>query len=172
MPNGQFPTIPAGVTYVASLIQSLALPFARKDVDATARTGTTLTADSDLLIAMAANGHYIFAGVLFATGAAIGTGDLAVAFTWPAGAACSWSGWGLAQQTGTASASANAARATSGASLAFGVAGGTLTPVWFAGSCQNGAAAGSLQLEAAEAATNATGTVLKARSCLLSLRTV
>jgi hypothetical protein len=170
MPQGQFPTILAGQDITALLLQLLALPTAWKAADTPRSNSATLAADSDLLVSMAANGNYFFAGVLFATGATIGTGDLSVAFTWPAGAAGAWSGWGFAQQTGTATASANAARSASGAAINFGI-GTTLTPVLLAGSVQNGATAGSLQLEWAQSISNSTATTLKARSALFAIRT-
>lgn len=169
MPQGQFPATLAGMAFTAAFIQQFAPITAWKAADTPRSNTVTLANDSDLLIPMVANGNYIFAAVLFATGPAIGTGDLSVAFTWPAGAACAWGSAGL--NSASAVPNWNGARNTSASSVAFGVNGASLSWALIAGSCQNGGTVGNLQLEWSQNASNSTATTLKQRSGMFALRT-
>lgn len=171
MPQGQFPVTVAGMAFTAALIQSIAPITAWKAADTPRSNTVTLANDSDLLIPMAANGNYIFAAFLFMTAATIGTGDLAVAFTWPTatGALCSWGSAGL--NSASAVPNWNGARNTSGSLVALGCNGASLTWALLAGSCQNGGTAGNLQLQWSQNVSNATATTLKARSAMFALRT-
>lgn len=76
MPQGQYPQILAGTTITASLLNSMLVLDAYKAVDTSRSTTTTLTADPDLAITVAAAGTYDFEGYLNFEGAASGTGDL------------------------------------------------------------------------------------------------
>lgn len=168
MPQGQFPTVNAGQDITALLLQLLALPWAYKAVDTPRSNTTTLAADPDLGIPMAAAGNYFFVGALYATGPAINTGDLSVAFTWPTGSAAWWATLGY--NVSAATPNLNAVRTASGAPSGIGVnaAAGTLAII--VGRCQ-ASTAGNFQLEWAQNTSNATATVLKGGSWLVAIRT-
>jgi hypothetical protein len=169
MPQGQFPQILAGMDYTAALIQSIAPLSAWKAADLPRSNTTTVANDGDLLIPVVANGSYIFLAGLFATGAAISTGDIKVTFTWPSGSG-KWGSAGLA--TGSAVPNWNGARTSSGATpVGFGVNGASSSTAWIFGTLLNGATPGNLQLQWAQNTSNATATTLQAESFLAAIRT-
>jgi hypothetical protein len=168
MPSGQFPAISAGQLLTAALLLSMIPQTAWKSADLPRNTTTTVTADPDLQFAVAANGTYIFAAFLFASGPALGTADIKVAFTAPTGAAFAWSGIGIS--TSSTSPNIVAVRTTSGSSNPFGI-NGSETPAILFGAVINGATPGSFALEWAQNTSNGTPTILKAPSCLFALRT-
>jgi hypothetical protein len=156
-------TINAWDEVPASMLRQLAPVSASKPLDGTAIvSNTTLANDPDLALNLLAGVTYSLRGRLIITGAAA-AGGLALAFTWPAGVVVDWEGWGLAVAGG---ANVNAVRSASGASSPYGTSGATPVAAWVTGTIQAAAANFTLQAQVAQSASNATGTVVKARSYL------
>lgn len=168
MPQGQFPTVNAGTNYTASLIQSLAVIWARKDADTPRSNTVSPAADPDLLIPMVANGIYLIIGYLFATGASISTGDILANFTGPAGSVLSYtlSGWSTAS---TSTVTLSPAR--NSGNVANGVNGTTPSPVQVQAWAACGVTAGNFVLNWSQNSSNATATTLKRGSWLIAIRT-
>ena len=81
MPQGQYPSILAGMDITAALLLGLAPLFADKTAD-TSRTSTTaLTADPDLSIAIPSAGTYFLNGYLNYEGGTGGSSDINVQFS-------------------------------------------------------------------------------------------
>jgi hypothetical protein len=169
MPSSQFPVILAGTDYTAALIQSIVPWTAWKAADTPRSNTTTLANDPDLTVPVVANGSYLFLCLLFATGAAISTGDLKAAFAWPSGGSGKWGSAGFA--TGSAVPNWNAARTTTATSVPFGVNGASSSWMLLGGMLLNGATPGSLTLQWAQNTSNATATTLQLGSGLLVVRT-
>lgn len=166
MPSGQFPVILAGMDYTADLIQSLALPWAWKAADLPRSNTTTLASDPDLSIAVAANAAYHVWGWVYATGAAISTADIKLAWSAPSGAAGAWDGLGYSTASTTVSLSSGAGLASS---RSFGVNGANFSSVRIEAYVTT-TTAGSLALQWAQNTSNATATTLKAGSRLIAVR--
>jgi|SRR6185437_10250034 len=79
-------TVAAGSRILASDIQALQVPYARKTSDQSVTSSTTLVNDTQLVVAVSASNAYKFDLVLLYKGAAAGTGDLKFAWSVPAGA--------------------------------------------------------------------------------------
>jgi hypothetical protein len=128
-----------------------------------ANTGTTLTADPDLTVAVLANTSYLVRFSLLYKGAATNTGDLKLSFSVPSGATLAGGFLGIANPLGV-----TILPVTSAASVLVSYSNGTGNPLW----CQvtanlvTSAAAGNLVLTWAQNTSSATSTTLMAGSSL------
>lgn len=158
----------AGARATASMLQGIAPDAAVKAADETVTDSATLQNDNDLFLPLPSTGTWAFQLWLAAVGTvATGSGDIKVAFTWPTGASCLWSGIGF---TAAASPAVNitAVRATSGTSSPFG-AGTSEVGIWLTGTIIMGGTAGDLQLEFAQNTASAGNSItVKAGSSLMA----
>lgn len=126
----------------------------------TAVSSTTLINDAHLVAAMAANTTYAFEFNLFYSSTA--TADFKVALTWPSGATCSWMVVGYLDSSSTFQINLTSAayRAASGTAQNYG--GGTDYPTMqIKGMLRMASTAGNLQLQWAQATSDASTTRLK-----------
>ena len=155
-------TLNAGQRLTAGVLRSALGLRARKAADtgrSSASTGTTLTADPDLTLAVLANSVYLVKFSLLYKGAATGSGDIKLSFTVPSGASLPGGFEGIANPLSVAILPVTAA------STLFSASNGTGNPLW----CMVTAtlvtsAAGSLTLNWAQNTSSATATTLMAGS--------
>jgi len=161
-------TLLAGGRLTAQEIQDVAPNAAVKPGDESVTDSAALQNDNDLFLVLPATGTFAFIAALYCQSTvAQGSGDIKMAFTWPAGASSSWSTLGNAASSG-AGVSMNAVRNTSGASLSCGV-GATEVPVVLFGTIVMGGTAGDLQLEWAQNTAAASQSItVKAQSWLIA----
>lgn len=165
MPNGQYPTILAGQSPTASLLQSLAPGGAWKTGD-TPRTSTiVLAADPDLTIGLAVNAIYAVQALLVYTGATAGTGDLQVTPTVPAGSSSTWTAVALDASLGTS----NIGVAHTGFVFGSNGTGSTRTAILF-GTVSTSVTAGAVAITWAQNTSNSTATTMKANSWMTARR--
>jgi hypothetical protein len=131
--------------------------------------GTTLQNDNTLLLSLDADTQYMFELWLIVSGAAIGTGDIKIAFTSPTGSVGSFSSEGYS--TSSTSPAIGQIRGLSGSAQAFGVNGSSnLSPVKAKGYIITSTTPGALQLQWAQNTSSATNTTVKAGSWLRAWR--
>lgn len=157
----------AGGRLTAAAVQGIAPLPGVKAVDQILTNSATLQSDSALYLPLAANSTYTFISQVVATSTEpLGSGDIKIAFTWPAGATAQWCGTGLGA-SGGAGITANPVIAVSGSARGFGINGSTLTEVWIKGLIIVGSTPGNLQLQwAMNTAVAANSTTVKALSWL------
>jgi hypothetical protein len=168
MPQGQYPTVYPGELLDASTIQAFAPLNAYKTVDESVKSSTVLVNDSDLHVALAANGIYFFAMLIVYTGGRQGSSDLKGSFAIPAGATLNYGFNGVSTsvgltnvgflKTGTATFTAG----TSGAGVPWSII--------LAGTIFNSTAAGNLQFQWAQNTSSGRATTVKAGSALMAWR--
>lgn len=154
-----------GDVLTAADMNAWAVPLAvMKPADTSRTSNTTLTADPDLTLAVAANALYRFWCFLDYEGAALGTGDIKWQFTVPTSSTLRyhlvcWSPLGAAntQNTMAAGGTANAGTINTG-----NLAGATMH-----GTLDTAGTAGSITLLWAQITSNATSTILHAQSAMV-----
>ena len=141
---------------------AVAYTVKRKTSDQTITSSTTLTNDNDLFFSIGANEVQEIDGFLDMAG---GGGDGKIAFTVPAGATldvgghCSWNGVNHAEIYSFTITSA-------GTGTAISLDPSFDNPIFVHGIIANGGTAGTIHLQFAQNASNATGTKLKTNSFL------
>lgn len=156
---------------VAQLAPATGIVLARKTADESVAASTTLQDDDELKFTIAANETWAFEGQVLVSGDI--AGDIAIAFTVPAGATILWSGVGtgiLPGSTDHTSLVAKEANA-SGTSITFGclsTADPNYANILVRGIVVNGATAGTVQMQWAQRVSNATATIVLANSYLLA----
>lgn len=159
------PTYSVGQVLTANDVNVWFLDIVRnKPTDEGPITTTTLQNDNDLILPLAANSSYELDGYLFATGAAIGTADIKLGLTVPAGTTYHFTTQGYAAAVGTPVPDMSAAR--SSGTAAMGVNGGSSSPVIIKGQVTTSSTSGNLTLQWAENTGNASGTSVLAGSWL------
>jgi hypothetical protein len=149
----------AGARITASIIQGVAPLAAYKATTQSVTSSTTLVNDSNLFLSMAANSVYVVqADLLFGGGSA---GNIKYTFTVPSGAS---GGFGIIQYStgGTFQAFTSSAWTNTNTAQASSPA----QPAWLSGLLITSTVPGSLQLQWAQNASNATATTMGAYSYL------
>lgn len=155
----------AGSKLAATLLRAMGAQLAVKTLDEPITSSTAVQNDDALWLPVKANTAYFFVVILFVTGAAIGTGDIKVAFTTPAGANGVQGGVGYS--TSSTNATMLPGRGLTGSTNPAGVNGASpFSPVLLVGQFTTGGAAGTMQLQWAQNTSSATATVVKAGSVL------
>lgn len=126
-------------------------------------TTTTLANDSVLFVPVQANAKYLISGCLLLT--ADPAADIQMTLTAPAGSVGGWTPAGVTLSTTDGTGSIRLSTFAFGAASSLGVvaAGNVVSP---RGGLVTGAAGGTLQLQAAQAASSGTPTVIQAGSWL------
>ena len=158
-------TFYAGQRLTASLLQGAVGVKAGKGADtarSSANTGTTLTADPDLTVTLAANSVYLVSLMLLYKGGTTGSSDFKFAWSLPAGASLAGEYMGIANPIGLISAT------ITGASVTVSYTNGTGTPfdVTIEATVTTSSTAGNLTLTWAQNTSSATSTTLMAGSSL------
>lgn len=138
----------------------------RKTTQEIISSQTLLQDDNELFLALAANEKLVFEALLFVEGPA--GADIKIGFTVPTGATIIWSGIGLISTAAdTGQLGTSTAIQTSGGSIIWGLlGGGAVIPVRLWGTVVNGANAGNLQLQFAQAVSDGSGIAINANSWL------
>lgn len=160
MPQGQYPTILAGTTYTASLLQAMLPMYAWKTAAETVTSSTTLQNDNDLYLTAAANAYYDFACMLTYQGGTQGSSDLAWAWSVPSGTTMNYAVEGI-QTSGAATP--GFLRGVSGGTAGTNGSGNSFS-LNMEGTLYTGNTSGTVQLQWAQAHSNATGTIVQAGS--------
>src|SRR5215472_4200123 len=156
MPQGQYPSVNAGTTYTASLIQSFAPLNAYKTADTGRTSTTTATADPDLSIPVVANAWYKWELWLNYEGFTQGSSDLKVGLGIPAGSTVR----GSAEYTNASGGTVVEIYWTGGA-LQVGTNGaGAIRGFNSRGTLQMGGTAGSFTLNWAQNTSSGTATIV------------
>jgi hypothetical protein len=167
MPQGQYPQILAGQDGVASLLQAFAPLNAYKAVDTSRASFTTLTADPDLSIPVAANAEYYWQCFLDYEGGTQGSSDLKLQWSVPSGTGAHFMALGIST---SGSPVALGIRLVSSAG-AFGTSGaGTLWGLMMWGRLTTAATTGSFTLTWCQNTSSATPTIVHTGSSLLLAR--
>lgn len=152
--------IPTGDELTAGFAAVDRVTYARRTADSTPiNNSTTMVADSQLTLAVAASGTYHLRGRLIYTSSA--TPDFRFGWTYPTGLTMSYSVFGIA--TGTAAPLSYLNVETDLPALE-GAGVGVSRDVWLEGLVFNSTTAGNLVIKWAQATANATDTVMKANS--------
>ena len=141
----------------ASAVEWAPTVFVRKTAQQTRTANTNLIDVDDLLIAMLANQKWIFEGFLITDGP-LGA-DIKLAFTVPAAATLAWSALSIIE-SGTSGQNlglTNVIEASGTVTLVGTLGSGTKTAVRIWGTVLNGANAGNLQLQFAQATSDGSG---------------
>lgn len=156
-------TLPSGHVVTADELAARQTTIAIKTVDESLASNTTLQNDDELFVTVAANTTYKVEAVLIYSGAT--TGDMKVAFTWPTSATMPW---GLLGYTTALAFQAVAFSApSSGTPFSVGCNGaGNDLVLYLSGTLTVGSTAGTLQIQWAQAASDATATIVRAGSWL------
>jgi hypothetical protein len=138
----------------------------RKTADQFVISTTTLTNDTEFLVALPTAGIFQWRHLVFADGAA--TSDIRFAYTMPAGATMRWGGIGpstaVAAGVGTSSF---LTQTGSGSSLLFGTSAvNTIETFMLEGEITMGGTAGNLQFQFTQDSSVASNTTIRARSRL------
>lgn len=146
--------------------------WALKAADESVASSTTLQNDDTLLVTLEANATYEFVAHVGYVGNT--TGDIKLAFTFPSGASCYWSGKGGPASDDTFGSSGSTRHSVSfgdasGTSLSF-AGSTTVLSVHILGVVTTASTAGTLQLQWAQNTSNATNTTVKAGSFLRAVR--
>lgn len=159
-------TFQAGQRLTAATLNAAIGLRAAKAADLPRATNTTLTADTDLAVAVAANSRYLVTISLLYKGAATNTGDLKIGFSVPSGATLPGQFLGIGNPLGVGIGPVTAA------SVLVSYGNGTSNPL----ACQvtatlvTSTTAGSLILTWAQNTSNATATTLMAGSSLQAVQ--
>lgn len=155
----------AGSRLLAAEMQGVAPTAAYKGAAESVTNSTTLQNDDALYLSLPADSTWVWVCWLIGQGAANGSGDLKVTWTWPTGATGSWSalGYGVSGATPNLDAARNSSGA---AAVPLGLNGTTLASAILLGSLVVGATAGTLQMEWAQNTGNATASQIMAGSWL------
>lgn len=135
-------------------------------------SSTAMQNVTNLVIAVAANGVYTFSATIFYTGN--GTNDIKLGFTLPSGAAIDFGGHGPeVAMSSAATALISTQNVVNGSTpttpIPYGAT-GTASTVFLQGQIRVGANAGNVQLQAAQNTSNASATVVVARTNLTAIR--
>ena len=136
--------------------------FVRKTADEPVTSSAALQDDDQLLYTIAATGTYVFDAYLIATSAANAAGDLSLGFTAPTGT-LQYQGIGL--DTTLASGNTGTVNTASSGTLNYGLS-TTATLIWIHGTLI-ATATGTLQLQWAQQASNASASTVKSGSHML-----
>lgn len=158
-------TFKAGQRLTASALNAAIGLTARKAADtsrSSANTGTTLTADPDLVIAVLANSSYLVTIFLLYKGAATNTGDLKFGFSVPSGATLPGGVIGVANPLAVFTNSMTAS------STLVSYSNGTGNPLWaqVTATLITSSTAGNLVLNWAQNTSSATSTTLMTGSSM------
>ena len=150
----------AGTRITAALLNSIAPLSVIKPSDQSVTSSTVLVNDSALFLPVVASATYFFMSSLDFEGAAIGTGDLKIEWTVPAGATLRFDLHGV----NTASSSYSSTF-TDTTTISLGTTGAaSLRGATMAGSLVMSSTAGNLQLKWAQNTSSATATIVHAQS--------
>lgn len=146
--------------------------WARKTVDESITSSTTLQNDDSLLLAVEADAVYEIAGTLFYAGNV--TGDIKVAFTFPTGATLYWAGKGGSEADagyGGVGASRHSASVADASGTATAFTGSTTNlAIFIRALLVTSGTSGNLQLQWAQNTSNGTATTVKVGSYLRAIR--
>jgi hypothetical protein len=166
-----YPVIYAGQTITADLLTSMLTDVTVKASTESVTASTTLQNDDELFTSVAASATYdVRVYLLHSSGTA---GDIKVGWTAPTGSVLTWGVQGA--HTGSTSSSqvadVNMQTRTIGETASFGGGSSTGTTAVIYGSLTTSTTAGTLQLQWAQDASNATATQVRAGSALIVRRT-
>lgn len=147
--------------------------YAQNTSNQTVTSSTTMVNATNLVVPVAANGVYAFQAVLMTSGGSA-AGDIKFGFTMPTGAKIDYGGTGLADSVtsgtqGSVSTQAYDDQSSPTTFLPFAVS-TSFNQVVIFGQLRMSSTAGNLQLQFAQLTSNATGSVLRARSYLTATR--
>jgi hypothetical protein len=161
-----YPTIPAGKTVTAGLLTSMLPLTVEKLADESRASSTTMTNDSELLLAVEANAVYRLIGyIIYSQNLAAGaSAGITIGWSGPSGATLQWTSGGTSGPTATTTqdvtqnsiAQTRQLPANLGTNM-VGMPIGTLT---------TSSTAGNLRLQWAQVASSATATIVRAGSWL------
>jgi hypothetical protein len=164
----QYPTIPAGKTVTAGLLMSM-LPISAAKASSTSRASTsTVTADPELQVAVAANAQYTLDAYLRYTGGQ--TGDLKCRFTTPSGASGSWGGRVMGTGATLSTDASDSIRVAFNADKAIGCISTTAGQVIVVRGRLITASSGTFSFDWAQNVSDATATVIEADSWFMLTR--
>jgi len=157
-------------TVLEALITELRPIYARKSVDETVNGSASLQNDDHLVVTLAASATYEFEALIFYSSGT--TPDIKFAFTFPAGATCSWAPVGLKFDGVNFEAEVRTStwQAASGTSNAVAGTAATYDTARLRGIIRLGSTAGALQLQWAQNTSNGSNTTVKADSFLVARR--
>ena len=164
MPQGQYPTILAGASFTAGLLDEMLPYYAWKTANESVTSSATLQNDNDLYLTVAANAYYDFACMLAYSGGTIGSSDLKWAWSVPSGTTMAYAIDGV-QTSGTSNGTPGFLRGVSGGSAGTNGSGNALS-LNMEGTLYTGSASGSVQLEWAQNTSNGTATIVQSGSRL------
>jgi hypothetical protein len=147
--------------------------YVRKTANESVTSSATLQDDDHLLLQVAANAAYLLELFLVYDGAT--TGDIQIGFTFPAGATIDWTPGGLTTGATQQSGSVKLAHVSTGAGEGVGAVGtgaGNRVVARATGILQVAGTAGTLQLQWAQLASDATATTVLANSWMRLQRVV
>lgn len=162
------PTWSVGQVLTAADVNNWFVPLAAvKVADQSVTSNTTLVADTELFVPLAASVSYVFHCFLDYEGAATGTGDIKWNFAVPAGATVRYTYANFSP--GGASTSGNLVSGTTVASAGTNGA-GNLKGVLMFGTVIVAGTSGNMQLQWAQNTSSGTSTIMHAQSCLMLQR--
>jgi len=152
----------AGTLQVAGGVVAANL-FARKTADQSVTSSTSLVADTELTLSLAANSTYTFEGFMIYDGDV--TGDFQMAWTIPAGATIHWMPGGPpSSQASSFTGQVKMNDAGTGSDIVGAIGAGTKGIARPSGMVRTSASAGSITLRWAQGTSSATATTLYADS--------
>lgn len=161
--------IRAGHKVVVSDFDILGI-FADKTADETVTSSTTLQDDDQLFLPVAANARYLMDAFFIYTGAGDPAGGLRMGWTGPSGATMKWTNFGTSQNVSPTLVNYNVVVENIGGARGVGTNGATEMSCQPRGRLATAGTGGTLRLQWAQGVSNATGTVLKAGSCVRLVR--
>lgn len=162
-----YPTWVAGEDITADKLNSMLPMFARKTADETVNNTTTVQNDNELLFSVEANAIYALDGWIKYSSST--TADISFDWTVPTGALGEWGGWAVGRNAAD-SVNGNTIRTDSNDIAGARTFGGTgegvsLTAIIY-GTLRTSSTAGTYQFQWAQAAADATDTVVYSDSWL------
>ncbi|WP_435610674.1 hypothetical protein [Streptomyces sp. C10-9-1] len=163
----KYPTILAGMTATAALLDAMLPNVAAKTATESVTSSTTMQDDDELFVHVAANATYIVDMLLIHASAT--AADIRVGWTVPAGASFNWAGQGATNTTSTSSfvvPDTNMAGRIASETLVFGGGASSATRADLSGTLITAGTAGTLQFQWAQNASDATATQVRLGSWL------
>jgi hypothetical protein len=165
----QYPQILAGDLLDADLLMSMLPLEARKSVSTGRPSTTTVTADPELQVQVAANAEYSFSAYIRYSGDQ--TGDFKCQFTGPSGSTGSWGARTMSTGATLATDASDAIRTPIGATKAIGCISTTAGQTFnVQGRLITSSTAGTFSFDWAQNVSNATATVVEADSYFILRR--
>lgn len=144
--------------------------FADKTADETVTSSTTLQDDDQLFLPVAANARYLVDTFVIYTGASDPAGGLRMGWTGPSGATMKWTNFGVTQNVSPTLVNYNVVVESIGGARGVGTNGSTEMSCQPRGRLVTSSTSGILRFQWAQGTSNATGTTVKAGTCVRLVR--